>query len=396
MKFEKSANPPEYTEIVNMDESSESNLPTFKYIIDNKNIDNIISQTLEIDKSFRYVGVQDDLFTTSDLRHKDLDYIYPTLCSHYNTTKNYSKTFNKSIILKNLYNHFPIIKGMNMDNVLIAGGAICNAIINNKCNYNSDLDIFIYGVDEYDANNIVFRILDHFSKYEEDRQFRFIKTSNALTINVGKLYGRQRKYYTREFTIQIIFRLYKTKSEILHSFDLGSSCVGFDGTDILFTTLSKFSYEHDCNIVDNTRRSTTYEKRLIKYYNRGFNIVMPKFDITKINLHDKLIVLQRLLIRTEKCYGNEIIVRNLQCLNNASESDYCSKDFEFLDVDIEELLDSKMIFTWVKSNPSKMLSASFNTIYEDDFTWYGIYLLKSATTSLNWIKSLKRLFCGAF
>ena len=77
-------------------------------------------------------------------------------------------------------------------------------------------------------------------------------------------------------------RLYKTASEILHGFDLGSSAVGYDGDNIYFTTLGKFCHEFSCNIIDTTRRSTTYEQRLAKYFNRGFNIVLPKFDITKL------------------------------------------------------------------------------------------------------------------
>jgi hypothetical protein len=392
MKFEKFSNAPKYTEIIDTTDINSNDTPVFKYIINNKNLDNIISQTLEIDKSFRYVGVENDLFTSNELSYKNLDYIYPTLCTY---NKNDKKTFDKSIIIKNLYYRFPIIQCMNMTNIVIAGGSIGNAIVNNRHNYNSDLDIFIYGVDEYGANTTIYRILDHLSKFSKDHQFNFIQTSNALTINVEKLNSRW-DCYIRECTIQIIFRLYKTKSEILHSFDLGSSCVGYDGNDILFTTLSKFSYEHDCNIVDNTRRSTTYEKRLIKYHTRGFSIIMPSFDINKINLHDNLIVLQRLLVRPSKCYGNIITVKNMQCFNNATESDYNSKGFKFLNMSIDSLLDSKINIEWVKPCPSKMLSATFNAIEDTEFTWYGVYLLKPASMSLNWIKSLKRLFCGAF
>jgi len=33
------------------------------------------------------------------------------------------------------------------------------------------------------------------------------------------------------------------------------------------------------NVVDTTRRSTTYERRLHKYLKRGFSIAIPKLDI---------------------------------------------------------------------------------------------------------------------
>lgn len=50
--------------------------------------------------------------------------------------------------------------------------------------------------------------------------------------------------------IQVIFRLYRTKSEILHGFDIASSGVGFDDQNVILTSLSQFSYEYNCNIVN--------------------------------------------------------------------------------------------------------------------------------------------------
>lgn len=79
--------------------------------------------------------------------------------------------------------------------------------------------------------------------------------------------------------IQIIFRLYASKSEILHGFDLGTSAVGFDGDEVLFTSLGKFTYEYECLIADTSRRSTTFEARLYKYWRRGFKIILPLLNI---------------------------------------------------------------------------------------------------------------------
>lgn len=100
---------------------------------------------------------------------------------------------------------------------------------------------------------------------------KFIRNKHCITILIGDKYK-----------IQLILRLYKTISEILHGFDLGCSAIGFDGKQLYFTSLSKFSYEYMCNIVDTTRRSTTYEKRLMKYFDRGFDIILPHLDITKL------------------------------------------------------------------------------------------------------------------
>jgi len=82
--------------------------------------------------------------------------------------------------------------------------------------------------------------------------------------------------------IQLIFRSYQSISEILHGFDIGSSAVGYDGSQVWFSSLGRFAYEYGCNIVDVTRRSPTYEIRLVKYFSRGFHLILPHFDVSKL------------------------------------------------------------------------------------------------------------------
>ncbi len=95
-----------------------------------------------------------------------------------------------------------------------------------------------------------------------------IRNKRCLTLKIAE--------YHR---VQIIFRLYSSKSEILHGFDLGTSAVGFDGENVLFTSLGKFTYEYRCLIADTSRRSTTFEARLYKYWRRGFSIVLPHLNV---------------------------------------------------------------------------------------------------------------------
>lgn len=83
--------------------------------------------------------------------------------------------------------------------------------------------------------------------------------------------------------LQVILRLYSTVSEILHGFDLGSSAVGFDGQNVILTSLGRFAYEYGYNIVDTTRRSTSYEARLTKYCRRGFDIIVPQLNIAALS-----------------------------------------------------------------------------------------------------------------
>src|SRR5690606_20981381 len=120
-------------------------------------------------------------------------------------------------------------------------------------------------------------IIKYFKKHNQNTRYAIINSNNSLTLIIKNINLPNASQFIKkdEITIQIIYRLYTSKSEILHGFDIGSSAVGYDGKYVYFTSLSKFAYEYGCNIVDISRRSTTYEQRLIKYLKRGFKIILP-------------------------------------------------------------------------------------------------------------------------
>jgi len=76
---------------------------------------------------------------------------------------------------------------------------------------------------------------------------------------------------------QFILRLYPTLDSILGGFDLGCSMVAYDGREFLATPLGAFTLINSMIIVDISRRSTTFGRRLSKYRDRGFSIAFPGF-----------------------------------------------------------------------------------------------------------------------
>lgn len=189
----------------------------------------------------------------------------------------------KSVIEYELLKTFPLLRSIRhtMNNVFIAGGAITNVITRMSTAYitgKSDVDIFIYGLSEIEANTKICAIINSFNeaiaakkekarrKHDRPDGYYVVKTvKNKYTLSIRF----RRRWY------QIIFRLYKTRSEILHGFDVGASAVGWDGDEIYFTTLGCFSHLTNRNIHDPQRASPTYKERLIKYMERGFTITMP-------------------------------------------------------------------------------------------------------------------------
>lgn len=196
----------------------------------------------------------------------------------------------------------------------------------------SNLEKLYSEVQEYIRKNLRFETSDFFPECNycdfDDNVERddcsckgtCVKNMHAIDITRG-----DQKY-------QIILRIYGSISEILHGFDLGSSSIGFDGEKVYFTELGKFAYKYGCNILDPSKRSTSYEHRLKKYFERGFDIVLPDLDISKLDDtfyhltgNYDFCKLPRLAFSYSECSDNKIILKNfVSRLGNSNQdnSDY--------------------------------------------------------------------------
>jgi len=155
--------------------------------------------------------------------------------------------------------------------VVVCGGAVFEATKGRKTSYvpNQDIDIFLHGIDDEGvAAQFVQELVRHyraqFSTVEDD-YIDICLTCSAVTIVV---YGRCK--------IQIILRLYKSISHILHGFDITAASLALlpDRT-IVGTELALFSFRTGLCIIDSTRRSATFGKRIAKYGKRNLLLVWP-------------------------------------------------------------------------------------------------------------------------
>ena len=223
-----------------------------------------------------------DLFTLDEIdRFADWDFSLPTLVSDREKNSNHIKniySFRESFQKKYSYLDLSVSQLDNSNHFFMAGGCVSSLLLDLEV---SDIDIFVYGfADEKSAtqgtHHFLQTTIENYKKFCRDNK----KPSFEIQCSVSK---RCINLKLDHQTIQIILRIYPCKSDILHGFDLGSSALGYDGKQIYFTSLSKYCYERKCNVIDTTRRSTTYEKRLMKYFDRGFQIIMPELDITKLS-----------------------------------------------------------------------------------------------------------------
>ena len=165
----------------------------------------------------------------------------------------------------------------NIDNVNNADDEnIDNATDENIDNVNNadDVDDTDDDIDEVNDENNHFLI--GIPIMQPINSHTIVRTKNTISItnNFGKEY-------------QIILRLYKTASEILHGFDVDSCSIAYDGENVLMTQRAIFSMLNGYNTVNFDRMSPSYELRLIKYAMRGMKIYIPNFDKKNIE-YEKL------------------------------------------------------------------------------------------------------------
>ncbi|KAL0226025.1 hypothetical protein P9112_013349 [Eukaryota sp. TZLM1-RC] len=176
------------------------------------------------------------------------------------------------------------------------------------------------------------------------------RTKNSITIRVDAL------------IIQVILRLYSSISELLHGFDLGSSSVAFDGSNVWLTSLGLLSVGRRINVVDTARRSTTFEARLKKYFQRGFAIVLPNLDMAKIPTRNhkwgvpEVVDLPYLTFSTNSIDGNAIRVG-------------CFHRNQFSDVMEEEDGDCDYSITHLNNFRAAHLNVSNLVRGKDNFYW---------------------------
>lgn len=193
-----------------------------------------------------------------------------------------------------------INKILSIPNVVIAGGhALASTTPDRSA---EDIDVFIWGCSEAEAAEKIKKIFDI------SEAVAGYKSDHAIT-----LFGYHQ--------IQIILRLYKSPAEILHGFDLPASKVLLvknpSGVIEAWCTQSYLlCLKYNSIWTDPERQSQTYTIRLLKYYNKGFNVLLFGLDRNKINM--KIFYTPLVSLK-----GMAQIVKAEQLLHEKQYSDNC-------------------------------------------------------------------------
>ena len=220
--------------------------------------------------------------------------------------------------------------------VVIAGGAAAQPFNGTA----GDVDFFLVGVEPAEVWDKVAEIetalRGKFLGSLPRGQVSFMKkmAHGIITIFVRVYPDRSNSWTRRTCKIQIILRTFASVSGLLHGFDVGSCSIAFDGVTAHTTLLGAYSLSHRVNIVCPSRRSTSYESRLKKYFDRGYALVLPHLDIGRL-VPGETLGLPYLRVRVDSVHGPLVFGDVLLMLEEALHvSDY------------EEGVDDGLRITW--------------------------------------------------
>lgn len=209
------------------------------------------------------------------------------------------------------------IKGL-----FVAGGSIFSILFGEKIN---DIDCFLYGItDEEEAWATVQQFTDLTIGFNNSySNASCLRTKNSISVNITTKYGSGinagYRASNRTEVYQLILRLYRTPSEIIHGFDVDCCCMGYDGEHIWMTQRCLAALMAGYNTVNFDRLSPSYERRLAKYGARGISVKIPNFNRKNIDYekvidfankyeHDNNRGNQHYAIRARKLQGLAILI----------------------------------------------------------------------------------------
>ncbi|KCV72428.1 hypothetical protein H696_00014 [Fonticula alba] len=136
----------------------------------------------------------------------------------------------------------------------------------------SDIDLFIYGLDEEAGRAKLVELYEAISNAIPHAALVF-RSKYAVSI-VSQFPYRH---------IQIVLRRYASPAEVLMGFDVDCSGVAFDGRQVYAVPRAHAALVFQRNTIDMSRRSPSYETRLSKYAARGFAVRAPYYDLDRVD-----------------------------------------------------------------------------------------------------------------
>lgn len=171
-----------------------------------------------------------------------------------------------------------VLQGLDWANVLAAGGKVLSNLVRADDAKESDIDLYLYGLDAEQANQKVRHIYQVWSDNLPASNQEKLVVKNPKTINFLPSYPNCR--------VQIVLKLISSPTQALLNFDLDVCAIGFDGSRALMLPRCARAIETGYSVFTMdliwghhlSDRRETQQSRVFKYADRGFGLrILPSY-----------------------------------------------------------------------------------------------------------------------
>jgi len=194
--------------------------------------------------------------------------------------------------------------------IVVAGGAAA-APYYEKTVKASDADFFAVGLTTEELPELASDFILAFCRSHERLADSLSNDLGVLTLSESALtialqvHSRCQQRSGRHSVVrkyQLFTKAYSSGSAAVHSFDVPSSCTFYDGRTAWSTTLGAYAHLFRVNLVNPLYRTSTFEPRLIKYFNRRY-YALGLVDLATKALQTK-IEIRHFVITPRRVCGN--------------------------------------------------------------------------------------------
>lgn len=264
-----------------------------------------------------------------------LDVEYPIIISN-NMHKIKIKTNQEFVNFIN--ENYQFLNTINTENVYIMGGFNRSILYGQTVN---DIDMFLVNLNKNEfkkrALNLIKDINNYYSNYYKLLLYK--KEFNVFEIlilnsnnNLNEFINEDSVTILEKFSdsiqiilkIQIVLANFNDIHKLHESNDLWASDTIYDCYNriLYITEKSYYAFKYNINVIDNSKYSALYDLRLKKYFNYGFNIVMPNLDIKYVK-DDEILKLSNCIFKLNKVINNQIFLDHFEVNNNnCNEEEY--------------------------------------------------------------------------
>ena len=207
---------------------------------------------------------------------------------------------------------YPFLFDLDLSNMCIMGGFCRSILLDQEVN---DIDLYFIGIPHSKIQLRVEKFINNLTQVLPKLKFLCLfKEKN----NVYEVLAFDEEDEEILYKFQLFLCSFATLKELVNESDLYPASVIWDQKKVYFTNGSHYAYRCMINVMDGNRY-TQDSFRLKKYFDHGFAIVLPKFDLAKFkNQHGSEFTLGSSRFTVQHIKENVVFIDSLRIVSAQS------------------------------------------------------------------------------